>query len=310
MSRGGNILHNPSRLRRVSVWCWLPTAFLTYVLSGLAAEPPPLPPLTTVSGSPRLPGKFVWADLVTDDILTAQKFYGTLFGWSFRDYGGYFIGSNDDRPLCGMFQRPRRKDRKAEPRWFGYISVANVGRAQQTVIKTGGKVLAAPKKMPKRGEQAVFADPEGALFGVVRSSSGDPQDFLAEPGDWIWVQLLSRDAQKAAEFYRAVAGYDILENTANNRLSDFVLTSEGYARATVRTILSTNTQVQPTWLPFVRVKNAGESVALAKQLGGRALIERKPEVFDGKVAVIADPTGAAIGILEWQAGMLKGGALR
>ena len=50
------------------------------------------------------------------------------------------------------------------------------------MTKAGGRVLAPPQKMPKRGEQAVFADPEGALFGVVKSSSGDPEDFLAEPG--------------------------------------------------------------------------------------------------------------------------------
>ena len=57
--------------------------------------------------------------------------------------------------------------------------------------------------------------------------------------------------------------------------------------------------MQPTWLPFVRVKNVSESVAQAKQLGGKVLMEPKPELFDGKVAVIADPTGAAIGFLEW-----------
>ena len=90
--------------------------------------------------------------------------------------------------------------------------------------------------MPKRGEQAVFADPEGALFGVVKSSAGDPEDFLAEPGDWIWIQLLSRNAGKAAEFYRKVAGYEVIENAASNRVSDYVLSSKGYARATVRTI--------------------------------------------------------------------------
>jgi hypothetical protein len=39
-----------------------------------AAELPLLPPLTTVPGSPRLPGKFVWADLVTDDVAAARKF--------------------------------------------------------------------------------------------------------------------------------------------------------------------------------------------------------------------------------------------
>jgi predicted enzyme related to lactoylglutathione lyase len=259
-----------------------------------------------VSGSPRLPGKFVWADLVTDDVPVARKFYAQLFGWQFWDMGNYTIALNDERPLCGMFQRLRPKDRVAEPRWFGYISVGSVERAQGAVTKAGGRVLAAPRQMPKRGDQAVFADPEGAVFGVVKSSAGDPEDFLAEPGEWIWIQLLSRDARKAAEFYRKVAGYDVVENTANNRLNDYVLTSKGYARATVRTIPSANTQVQPTWLPFVRVKNVGESVAQAKQLGGKVRIEPKPELFDGKVAVIADPTGAVIGILEWREGMLKG----
>src|SRR5580765_8497591 len=63
----------------------------------VAAEPPTLPPLTTVSGSPRLPGKFVWADLVTDDVAAAQKFYGGLFGWTFQDAGEYVIAANDER---------------------------------------------------------------------------------------------------------------------------------------------------------------------------------------------------------------------
>jgi len=152
----------------------------------------------------------------------------------------------------------------------------------------------------------VFADPEGAVFGVVKSSAGDPEDFLAEPGEWIWIQLLSRDARKAAEFYRAVSGYEIVENTRSNRLNDYVLTSEGYARGTIRTMRNADPKVQPTWLPFVRVKNVAESVALAKQLGGKVVFEPKPELLEGKVAVIADPTGAAIGILEWSEGLAKG----
>ena len=287
---------------------WFSTAVvLCGTLAGFAADSLKLPPLTTVSGSPRLPGKFVWADLVTDDALAAQKFYTALFGWKFYDYGGYLIGRNDDRPLCGMFQRPRPADPNAKPRWFGYISVANVARAEQAVTEAGGKVLAAPKKIPERGEQAVFADAEGAMFGVVKSSAGDPADFLADPGDWIWIQLLSRDGRQAAEFYRQVGGYTIIDNTTSNKSSDYVLTSEGYARATIRTIRSDDKKVLPTWLPFVRVKNVGESVALTKQLGGKVWIEPKPDLFEGKVAVIEDPTGAAIGILEWSEGLAKGG---
>lgn len=278
-------------------------ALLLLILAGAeaATEAPALPPLTSVPGSPRLPGKFVWADLVTDDVPAARNFYGRLLGWTFRNAGTYTIAANDERPLCGMFQRARPADRpQAKPRWFGYISVASVEKARRAVNKAGGRVLDVPRVLPQRGEQAIFADPEGALFGVIKSSSGDPQDFLADPGDWIWIQLFSHDARKAADFYRTVGGYDVVENTASNRLSDWVLTSKGYARATLRTIPAANQQVQPNWLLFVRVKSVPNSVALAKELGGKILLEPSPGLFEGKVAVVADPTGAAIGMLEWK----------
>lgn len=285
-------------------------ALLAVGLLGLAnasAATAELPPLTDVSGNPRLPGKFVWADLATDDAAAARTFYSRLFGWEFRDLGGYAIALSDGRPLCGLFQQPRPADKPdARPRWIGFISVPNVGRASEAATKAGGKVVAAPAKFPKRGEQAILADAEGALFGVIRSSSGDPEDFLAEPGEWIWAQLLSRNAATASEFYRAVAGYEVVANTATNRASDFVLTSKGYARATVRTIPEKLTQVKPNWLPFVRVKSIAESVAKTKELGGQVLLEPRTGLFQGRAAVVADPTGAAIGLLEWTPDDTKG----
>jgi uncharacterized protein len=74
----------------------------------------------------------------------------------------------------------------------------------------------------------------------------------------------------------------------------------------VRTIPSNYEQVKPNWLPFVRVKSVADSVAQTRQLGGTVLIEPKAGVFQGRVAVIADPTGAAIGLLEWSDELLKG----
>jgi predicted enzyme related to lactoylglutathione lyase len=65
--------------------------------------------------------------------------------------------------------------------------------------------------------------------------------------------------------------------------------------------------VNPTWLPYVRVKNVGETVSKSKQLGGTVLIEPKPEVLGDGIAVIADPTGAAVGIMEWRPDLMKVG---
>jgi hypothetical protein len=297
-------------------WCleslrrWL--AVLAITCAGFtllhAATAPKLPELTTVPGSPRLPGKFVWADLATDQVHTAQKFFADLFGWRFRVVGSYAIALNYDRPIAGFFQVDRPKDRpEAKPRWFGYISVPSVDRAQRTVLKNGGRVLAPPRKMPNRGEQAVLADPEGAVFGVIKSSSGDPEDLLPQPGDWVWIQLLSHNGKKAAEFYRDLAGYEVVENTITNSLSDYVLVSKGYARATVRTLRPDAQNVRPTWLPFIRVTSVADWVEKAAKLGGKVLLSPKPQLLDGRLAVLADPTGAEIGVMEWSSESLKGG---
>lgn len=299
-----NLRFYPSRsfrsgcLALLGAWCLgLPAAS--------PAQAADLPPLS-IDSSPRLPGKFVWADLVTDDVRAAQPFYSKLFGWKFRDYGGYLVAFNDDRPMAGMFQRPKPKDRAAEPRWFGYISVPSVDRAAKVVTKAGGRVLAEPKKIAKRGEQAVFADPEGAIFGVVKSSKGDPEDFLPDPGDWVWIELLSRDARKAGEFYREIAGYEIVNNSTSARTNDYVLVSKGFVRAAALTIPPDRTQVKPTWLLMVRVKSLSESVALAKQLGGKVILEPRPDLLEGKLAVVTDPTGAAVGLMEWSHDAAKG----
>jgi predicted enzyme related to lactoylglutathione lyase len=297
--------------RRALLTCLSAAAFLLASNQFLSADTPPsLPPLRTMnSGGQRLPGKFIWADLVTDDVGAAQRFYHDLFGWSFRNMGGYAIGANQERPLCGIFHRDRPNDPSVHPRWFAYMSVWNVEKAQKEVTKLGGRVLAPPQKMPKRGEQAVFADPEGAVFGVIKSSTLDPEDFLPDAGDWIWIQLLSRDAGKAAQFYQDIGGYKIVENTQSTRLSDYVLTSSGYARATVRTIPKDQDQVRPNWLLFVRVSSITESVAKARQLGGQVLLEPKDDLLSGKVAVISDPSGAAIGLVEWSEDLLKKGQM-
>ncbi len=268
---------------------------------------PELPPLTSVKGNPRLPGKFIWADLMTDDVAKARTFYKELFGWQFAVAGDYSFVINDSHPIAGLFQKPKpANDPKAKPRWFGFVSVPNVKKAEKKVLAGGGRMLMPPQDFPKRGEQAVFADPEGAVFGVMKSSSGDPEDTQGGLGDWIWIQLLSRDGRAASEFYKSVCGYEVIENTSPNHVNDYVLVSKGYARATVRTLQTSREDAVPTWLPYVRVASVMEVVAKAKQLGGTALIDPKPSLLNGKVAVLADPTGAAFGVLEWSEDLVKG----
>ena len=56
---------------------------------------------------------------------------------------------------------------------------------------------------------------------------------------------------------------------------------------------SVPTGSMPAWWDAASV--ASKAVAL----GGRVLVEPRPDRHGGNVAVIADPNGAPVGIMEW-----------
>jgi uncharacterized protein len=247
-----------------------------------------------------IPGKFVQADLLTNDVNAVMPFYSGLFGWTFQQHPGYTVVFAGDNDMGTIFQREISADATRKPRWIAYMSVPDVGIAQRTVEQHGGTTLLVPRVVPGLGTVGIFTDAEGAVFGAMHRDGGDPEDYLAEPGEWIWIALLSRDAVKSGEFYARLAPYELVDNAHSDRSGSYLLVSQDYARAGVMTLAAERTEIQPTWLPFVRVENIADSTAQASKLGGKVLVAPRPDLAGGKVAVLADPTGAAIGILEWQ----------
>ena len=56
---------------------------------------------------------------------------------------------------------------------------------------------------------------------------------------------------------------------------------------------------RPHWLNFVRVTDASETAKKAVTLGGRVLVEPRIDRHGGHLAVLADPSGAPFGVMEW-----------
>ncbi len=68
-------------------------ALLLYAVGAAAANAAPgpgvvLPALTDPASGEHHVGKVIWTDLVTPDLNDAKRFYGALFGWTFRDVQG------------------------------------------------------------------------------------------------------------------------------------------------------------------------------------------------------------------------------
>ena len=80
---------------------------LVFLLSGCTTRTNTTMKLTPVADPPtgvHLPGKFVWNDLLTDDVPRAKYFYGDLFGWEFKQLGRYTVISLKGRTIGGMVQ--------------------------------------------------------------------------------------------------------------------------------------------------------------------------------------------------------------
>jgi len=280
-----------------------PLAFVVLVATLVRAASPELPPLNDPPVNTRLPGKFVWVDLITPDVERAELFYGKLFGWMFQKIGSgdgaYTLAFLGEEPMAGIVQIGAKGGEPKQARWIGFISVPDVAEAQRRVVSEGGKVLVGARSFPKRGDLAVFADREGAIFGAISSSTGDVEDFLAEIGDWIWAQFLSREGEKAATFYASIGGSRVLEAPKPDGAKRWLLVSQGYARASIVEIPQSRADARPGWLGYIRVADVAATVALAQQLDGRVIVAPRADLFNGKVALIADPNGALFGVLQW-----------
>src|SRR6202051_1573390 len=149
-----------------------------------------LPALNSPASTERHVGKVVWADLVTPDLAAAERFYGGLFGWTFQNINtgdsDYAVAMADGRPVGGLYQKTIPAAERRQSAWLTFIAVRDVDAAKRAALAHGAKVVSDSKSYPSRGRQAVFTDPEGAVFAVLASSSGDAPDFLAAPGEWIW----------------------------------------------------------------------------------------------------------------------------
>jgi predicted enzyme related to lactoylglutathione lyase len=275
------------------------------VHAGCAARPglPSLPPLNDPATDARLPGKFVWADMFSSDVSGARRFYGELFSWDWRwvsERSGkqYGIFSNDGVAVAGLAQVPAPDAQETYARWVHYISVEDVPAAVSGVEGLGGRVMVSPHDIAQRGEFAVLADAEDAPFGVLRSSSGDPADFRAEIGQWLWIGLFARDAPAASKFYGALFGYEVFSREDDSEVLDYVLVENGYSRAGIAQ-LGAASEAEPVWLGYVRVDDLAAALDKVRALGGEVLWESGGDDPRGELAIVEDPFGAPIGLMRW-----------
>jgi len=243
-------------------------------------------------------GRPVWHDLVTGDLEAAKRFYGGLLGWTFRDFsvreGKYALASLDGKPVAGILQPEKREVNVSQ--WVTYFSVPDVDSAAAAGERAGAKVVVPPRDIANQGRAALLVDPQGAPVALARLKGGDPAPAPPPMHGWLWVDLWTPDADASAAFYGGLLG--LQRSTVEVEGAPHIVLGRG-DRAYAGMIRIPQPEIRPNWLPILRVEDARAAAEHAVQLGGRVLLAPRPELRGGKVAIVADPTGAAVAVHVW-----------
>jgi predicted enzyme related to lactoylglutathione lyase len=116
-----------------------------------------------------------------------------------------------------------------------------------------------------------------------------------EPGTFSWVELATTDRDDAKRFYGGLFDWDCDDGARLEGSTIARLDGEAVAGITDQ---PASQGVPPSWVSYVTVASADESATRAGELGGT--VHAGPfDIGDAaRVAVVADPTGAAIGLWE------------
>lgn len=281
---------------------------LLVVVAAVALVPRPAASAGAASKAPlvrpQLPGKFVWFDLLTNDAKAAEAYYGSLFGWTFEVLKGheppYKIIRQKGQPIGGLVDMTARKEQLPESTWLGYVSVPDVDATAAAFKEKGGAVLKAPFDVAGIARAAVVTDPQHALLGLIRIAKGDPPDTSPADGRFLWIEHMAKDAPAAMAFYRDVLGYDAKPLDAGVAGVDFAYYALGRGGKNRAGLYATPwKELNSNWLPYVLVADAAAAAGKAKALGGRVVLAPRADIRDGSLAIVVDPTGAALALQKY-----------
>jgi predicted enzyme related to lactoylglutathione lyase len=247
------------------------------------------------------PGKFVWAELFTTNVATATRFYTGVFGWTSvtlqQNGETYTVFSVGKHPVAGLRQRAPSATGRVS-RWIGYIAVTDIASTLSLVTKAGGEIRAPARAFPRIGLQAIITDKEGSPVGLLQSSSGDSADDEPAPGTWNWFHLFVKAPPVAADFYRQVFNYDVAPDTRAGKENELLLTSGAFNRGGV-SVLPDREDAKPGWLGVIRVTDLDAALARVPALGGEVTVAPHEAALGSRFAVVADPTGGSVGLVEY-----------
>lgn len=245
-----------------------------------------------------------WIDLGSTDPVKAREFYTKLFGWKAEPEkdpaaGGYAMARFGDKDVAGI--GGKQPGDPSPSAWSLYIGTKDVDALAKKVEAEGGTVVAPPFDVMDVGRMAVFQDPSGAFISAWQPNTMDGFDVKGKAGSFAWAELNARGLDKAEPFYEKVFGWTEKKTPMGEGLGDyteFKLNNENILGA-LEMMPMVPKEVPSYWLVYFSVDDVDKAHKKVLDLGGKEMLP--PQDYPGgRYSIVADPTGAAFGLMKGQ----------
>ena len=250
-------------------------------------------------------GSFIWYELITTDTKASGRFYSDVVGWSVGAFGGqypdYGIFSAGESAVAGMMALP---DQAAEggmrPGWFGYIGVDDVETTIAAITDAGGRVHMPASELPGVGRMAMVADPQGALFYVMRGASDQSSTAFDAGPDAIgrcgWNELATSDLAAGLGFYTGQFGWTKGGSMSMGDRGDYQFIDHAGEPIGAAMTRAPDT-APPMWRFYFRVRDIDAAFRRTTEAGGTIMHGPAAVPGDVHVVIAADPQGAVFALV-------------
>ena len=119
---------------------------------------------------------------------------------------------------------------------------------------------------------------------------------MAINGSFYWNELLTRDAEKAKQFYGATLGWTFEAMEGGEGPTYWVAKSEGESVAGIYTMQGPDMEGEPEcWIAYIAVNDLSGALARASMEGGQVIREPWDVPGVGRIAMVADSAGVVTG---------------
>ncbi len=245
-------------------------------------------------------GTFCWADLTSTDAATAKAFYMAVLDWQADDLPtdigvDYTMFSRDGHHVAALSQMmPQMAAQGVPSMWNSYIAVDDVDAMSEKIAELGGKVIMPGFDVMDQGRMLVFSDPTGATVSLWQGVKHIGSGLVNTPGAMSWNELATRDPQAASDFFNKLFGWqceklpemDYWTYANNGRMNGgMILMNEEWEG------------LPPHWMVYFTVADIDATLEKITANGGTVHVP----VFEadaGRMAVVADPTGATFSLIQ------------